>query len=447
MRIFGDIFGGGKNTARPPLQLDAAPEHVSAAAPRYGDRMELSRWDESHYSIMGGGQTAAGPPVNPHLALRFAAAFAAIGLISDTVAQVPCHLLRRFVNPAGRRQTVHATDHPLYDLLHNAPNERMGSFTYRQTIQGHTLGWGNGYSEIERTNGGDPIALWPLLPDNTAPEVVNGVLRYNTNIDGRSFTLRADNVLHISGLGFDGITGYSPLRMAREAIALGLAAERFGASFFGNDAKSGGFLLHPGKLGDVGKKNIRDSMAEQGGLDNAHRVKVLEEGMKWIQTTIAPDDAQFLATREMQIAEIARIYRVPLVLLQSMEKTSSWGSGIEQLMIAFLSLTISPWAIRWESEMNRKLLTLAERKAGYFFKLNLNGLARGDMAARAAFFKSGIDDGWMDPNEARELEDMDARPGLDRTRFPLNQGFIDPVTGEPIRPPQAANTNTPEPAE
>lgn len=198
-----------------------------------------------------------------------------------------------------------------------------------------------------------------------------------------------------------------------------LALEEFGAKFFANDMKSGGFLMHPGRLGVRGRENIRGrdgqataapenpaaAVEKQGGLDNAHRVKVLEEGMKFIQTTIPPEDAQFLGTREFQIAEIARMYDVPLVMLQSMEKTSSWGSGIEQLMLGFITNTVAPWIAATEQEYDWKLFTEAERERGLRVKFNMNALLRGDMEARAAFYKAMFEMG-MTINQILALEDM-----------------------------------------
>jgi len=419
---------------------------------------DVSRLDDGDHWVVraiGGGRTDAGVPVSEATAMRFTAVYACQAIISDTMAQVSLNLHRRYRDPVTRRvRTEVALEHPAQRLVHDDPNPRMSSFTLRQTAQGHTLGWGNGYIEVQRNNGGDPVGLWPLMPDRTTPRVTDaGVLVYDTQVGGRSFTLPSADVIHIAGLGFDGIKGYSPIYMARQAIGLGLAAESFGAKFFANDAKSGGFLMHPGKLGDDAVSNIRDSFVDrQGGNENAHKPKVLEEGMKWVSTTIAPDDAQFLATREMQIAEIARIYRVPLVLLQLMEKTTTWGSGVEQIMLGFIQWTIAAWAKRWEEELNRKLLTEAERLAGYYFKFNLNSLARGDMAARMRFYNGGISGGWMNRNQARALEDWDEAEGLDDFLFPLNMAVVDSVTGE-IRVPvkeskaDAAPPVDPDPAD
>jgi HK97 family phage portal protein len=298
----------------------------------------------------------------------------------------------------------------------------------------HQVLWGNGYQEIEVNGKGEAMGLYPLLPDRTAPRRTDDRqdVVYQTSIDGTSIDLTKERVLHVPAMSFDGYIGTSPIAVARQALGLAIAAEEFGAKFFANDAKSGGFLMHPAKLSDQAHKNLKEDHQRQGGLDNAHRVKVLEEGMKFVQTTIPPEDAQFLGTREFQIAEIARIFRVPLVLLQSMEKATSWGTGIEQMMLAFLTWTLNPWIIRTEQEMNRKLFTQRERDAGLFVKLNVNALMRGDMAGRSAFYKSGIDGGWMTRNEAREKEDMNPLPGLDEPLVPLNMS----TPGATARDPQ-----------
>jgi HK97 family phage portal protein len=299
----------------------------------------------------------------------------------------------------------------------------MTPFTCRSTIAHHQVLWGNGYGEIEKNGKGESMGLWPLLPDRTRPmrDTQTKELYYTTSIDGQSFDIENENCLHIPALAWDGYIGYSPVAQARQAFGLSLATEEFGAKFFGNDAKSGGFLMHPAKLGEKAAGNLSDSMNKKGdGLKDAHRIRILEEGMKFVQTTIPPDDAQFLATREFQIAEIARMFGVPLFLLQSTEKSTSWGSGIESMGLAFLMWTLNPWIIKMEQEVNRKMFTTAEREKGLFVKLNVNALLRGDMAARATFYKNGIVDGWMTRNEVRNLEDRNPLEGLDEPLVPLN---------------------------
>ncbi len=379
---------------------------------------------------VAGGKTKSGIAVSEWTALNLPGVWACVTVIADAIAQLPVNVFKR---TADGREAL--PDHPVAKLLNTSPNEDMGAAVLIGAVQMQSLLWGNGYAEIERTVGGGPTALLPMLSSNTTVHAVPAAggrrVFYRTSISGRSYELRPDQVLHIRGQTFDGLVGISPVGMARNAIGMGLAMEEFGAKFFANDAKSGGFLSHPGKLGEKAIRNIASSFTDdQGGIEHAHRVKVLEEGMKYTATTIPPEDAQFLGSREFQIAEIARMYRVPLVLLQSTQGSTVWGTGIEQLLIGFVVWTIAPWLKRWEEELSRKLLTEEERQSGHFIKFNLNALMRGDMTARAQFYKAGITDGWMTRNEAREKEDMNPIDGLDEPMVPLNMTPGAPPAGE-----------------
>jgi HK97 family phage portal protein len=421
MGILTRIGAGFLAAGNPGLVAhDGQPAPDVSTNERYG---EVQRSGDSWGWLtrqIGFGKTKAGVAVNQQTAMTLPAVFAAISALSNPMMVAPARLYQDL--PDGSKRVV--TDHPAAKLFRGRANPRTGSGVFRRTIQAHAAGWGNGYAEIQRTRGGQPVGLWQLLPDRTSPRLENGDIRYHTVIDGREFNLPKEDVLHVHGLGFDGLVGYSPIALARESFGIGKATEEFGAKFFANDAKSGGFLLHPGKLGGPGKKNVRESFEDQAGPDNQHRVKVLEEGMKFISTTIPPDDAQFLATREFTVAEVARMFGVPLFMLQSMEKTSSWGTGIEQLLIGFVQFTLTPWAVVWEDELNTKLLTEAERDAGYYFKVDMRGLMRGDMAARAAYYGDGINDGWMTRADARKLEDLDPLDGLDEPLVPLNMATV-----------------------
>lgn len=330
--------------------------------------------------------------------------YAAVGIIADGLAQLPIEV--RQVS-GGSDELV--TQHPASDLFERQPNPYMTPFTFDDVTATHTLLWGNGYAEIQRTRNGELAGLWPLLPDRTAPKKTpDGDVYYQTTVDGESVPLAMSDVLHFPAIGFDGLVGYSPIWMCRQAVGMALAMEKFGGKFFSNDMKSGGFILHPGKLGDKAVQNLTDSLASRGGLDNAHRVKVLEEGAKFVQTTIPPEDAQFLGSREFQTAEIARIYRIPLHMLQSVSGSTSWGSGIEEMTMGFLKYTLSPWIIRREQEMNRKLFTQRERLQGLRVRYDVSGLLRGDTSARSEFYTRALDPstGWMLRNEVRQKEGM-----------------------------------------
>lgn len=370
----------------------------------------LSHWQP----MMGGGYpTHAGTEVNEWNALTLPAVYACIGLISDAIAQLPVNVYRR--RDKGRE---HIAGHDIEHLLNREPNPRQTAFSYRKTLVSHTLSWGNGYSEIQRTGAGRPAGLYLALPDRTSPELrESGELVFNTTIDRRTKTLEAPDVLHIPAMGFDGVVGYSPVAVARQALGLAKAQEEFGARFFANDSKSGGFLRHPGKLGSEAIKHIRETWDAQSGIDNAHRPKVLEEGMEFQQTTIPPEDAQFLESRTFQIGEIARLYRVPLHMIQEVSGSTSWGSGISEMSMGFVRFTLAPWFAPIEQELNRKMFTRSERNQGYYVKHDVSDLLRGDLSDRSTYYTAALDPetGWLTREEVRASEDKDPLPGGDAT--------------------------------
>jgi phage portal protein BeeE len=430
-------------------------------AASYGSGQSVG--DDTHWLIrmIGGGRTDAGPAVNNYTALQYPAVYACMNRIGNPLSMFPLNVMERSRQGGG----VVVTEHPMSDRLSLRPNDFMSKRTLVKTGQMHALSWGNGYVEIERNGAGEAVALWPLLPWATRPDVEPQSMRrfYRTTINSREFQLDYGDVLHVMDLSQDGYCGLSPIAMARQAIGMGLAMEKFGGKFFANDAKSGGFLMHPGRLGGNAIGNINGAGREQqdngryrseplqrdlsdpgarlerqGGLDNAHRVKVLEEGMKFIQTTIPPEDAQFLGSRLFQIAEIARMYDVPLILLQSHDGNTSWGTGIEQLMIGFVRQTLAPWAHAWEQELNWKLFTTAERARGLYVRFNMNAWLRGDMAARAAFYKALFETAGITGNQICEYEDMPGFGEGGNERFvstnvvPLSRALNPPEAPTPI---------------
>ena len=216
-------------------------------------------------------------------------------------------------------------------------------------------------------------------------------------------TLSPSDVLHIPGLGFDGLIGYSPIAMAKNAIGLAIATEEYGAKFFANGAAPAGVLEHPGTIKDPLRVKESWNSAYQGSA-NAHKIAVLEEGMKYTPIGIAPEQAQFLETRKFQINEIARIFRVPPHMLADLEKSSF--SNIEQQSLEFVKYTLDPWVVRWEQSMCRVLFSESE-KPTYFIKFNVDGLLRGDYASRMSGYATARQNGWMSANDIRELENLD----------------------------------------
>lgn len=365
----------------------------------------------SRYAFLFGG-TTAGKPVNEQTAMQMTAVYSCVRILSETLAGLPLHVYRN--NDSGGKEK--SLKHPLYKLLHDEPNPEMTSFAFRETLMSHLLLWGNAYAQIIRNARGEIIALYPLMPNKmTVDRDSTGRLFYiysRTTED--TPTLGQDNpvylspsdVLHIPGLGFDGLVGYSPIAMAKNAVGLAIATEEYGAKFFANGAAPGGVLEHPGTIKDPQK--VRESWnAAYQGTSNAHRVAVLEEGMKYQPIGISPEQAQFLETRKFQINEIARIFRVPPHMLADLEKSSF--SNIEQQSLEFVKYTLDPWVVRWEQAMCRALLTKGEKPA-VFIRFNVDGLLRGDYVSRMSGYATARQNGWMSANDIRELENLDRIP-------------------------------------
>ncbi len=351
------------------------------------------------WSFLFGG-TTSGKVVNERTAMQTSAVYACVRILAESVAGLPLHVYERTAN--GSKSTK--PSHPLYRLLHDEPNREMTSFVFRETLMSHLLLWGNAYAQIIRDGRGFPIALYPLLPDRMAVDRnESGELVYTYQSDKGQVKLRRENILHIPGLGFDGLIGYSPIAMAKNAVGLALATEDYGATFFANGANPGGVLEHPGVIKPEQADRLRESWQSQFGGANAHKVAVLEEGLKFHQMSIPPEQAQFLETRKFQINEIARIFRVPPHMVGDIEKSSF--SNIEQQSLEFVKYTLDPWVVRWEQSL-QQVLILPSEKATIFIKFNLDGLLRGDYQSRMQGYSTGIQNGFMSVNDVRGLEDM-----------------------------------------
>lgn len=354
------------------------------------------------------GRTTSGKPVNERTAMQTTAVYSCVRILAEAVAQLPLHVYA--YKEDGGKEIKH--DHPLYYLLHDEPNPEMTSFVFRETLMSHLLIWGNAYAQIIRDGAGRVLGLYPLLPDKMEVERdERGNLYYiysrdtdeNPNFKGSGqFVLKAEDVLHIPGLGFDGLIGYSPIAMAKNTVGMTLACEEYGASFFANGANPGGVLEHPGVLKDPSK--VRESWnSVYRGSNNAHKIAVLEEGMKYQQIGIPPEEAQFLETRKFQVNEIARLFRVPPHMVGDLEKSSF--SNIEQQSLEFVKYTLEPWVIRWEQALQRALFLPGE-KGKYFIKFNLDGLLRGDYQSRMNGYSVGRQNGWLSANDIREMENL-----------------------------------------
>ena len=369
-----------------------------------------NRTSGSSYSFFFG-SSSAGKRVNERSAMQMTAVYSCVRILSEAIASLPLHVYKTS-NEGSKEKAV---EHPLYFLLHDEPNPEMTSFIFRETLMTHLLLYGNAYAQVIRNGKGEVIALYPLMPNRMNVDRDNkGQLYYEymmTDTDaptmkGTTVKLSPYEVLHVPGLGFDGLLGYSPIAMAKNAIGLAIATEEYGSKIFANGANPSGVLEHPGVLKDPSK--IRDSWTQTfGGSGNANKVAVLEEGMKYTPISISPEQAQFLETRKFQINEIARIFRVPPHMLGDLERSTF--SNIEEQSLEFVKYTLSPWISRIEASMQRTLLKPDEKK-DMFIRFNVEGLLRGDYKSRMDGYAVARQNGWMSANDIRALESLDRIP-------------------------------------
>ena len=349
------------------------------------------------------GTSGSGKSVTVQSAIQLSTVYACVRVISETIASLPLGIYET-VNDGNEK----ATDHPLYRLLHDEPNSEMTSFVFREVMLAHLLLYGNSYSQIIRSGKNQVIGLYPLLPDHMdVDRDSKGNLTYTyTTSDGKTVLIKPRDVLHIPGLGFDGVMGYSPIALEKNAIGLGIASEEYGSKFFSNGARPSGILTHPNTVKNP--KALRESWnSAYGGSSNSNRVAILEEGMKFEPIAIPNNEAQFLETRKFQVDEICRIFRVPPHLVGNLEHATF--SNIEHQSIDFAVHTIRPWLVRIEQAMNRALLSDQE-KGRFFVQFNIDGLMRGDYKSRMEGYAIGRQNGWLSANDIRALENQNPIP-------------------------------------
>ena len=345
------------------------------------------------------GNSFSGKSVNPTTAIQVSAVYACVRVIAETIASLPLGVYEG--TDEGSRK---ATEHPLYRLLHDEPNAEMTSFIWRETMLAHLLLYGNSYSQIIRTGRAKVESLYPLLPDHMEVDRDSqGNLTYTyTTSEGQMYRLDPTEVLHIPGLGFDGVMGYSPIALEKSAIGLGIAAEEYGSRFFQNGARPSGILTHPNTVTDPAALRASWNTA-YGGSGNTGRVAVLEEGMHFEPLSIPNNEAQFLETRKFQVNEICRIFRVPPHMIGDLDRATF--SNIESQNISFAVHTIRPWLVRIEQAINRALIPEKE-KGRFYVQFNLDGLMRGDYKSRMEGYAIARQNGWMSANDIRELENL-----------------------------------------
>lgn len=356
------------------------------------------------------GTSKTGVQVSEDNALTFSAVYAAVRIISETIASIPLNVYQ-----ADGETRVKAVGHPVQDLLAKAPNSVSSTFTFREAMASNLVLHGNAYAKIEMNAAGRPTALIPLNPMKVEVKVVDGEKVY---VFDKKHTYLDYEMLHFVGLSFNGLTGKSPLSMAREAVAIGLAAQEYGARFYSNGANAGGVITAPGRLNTEVVKRLRESWNRaQSGNSNSHSTAILEEGMKYEKIGLDPEAAQFLQSRKFQVNEIARIFRIPPSYLADLDNSST-KANVEQQAIQFVRDCITPYVRRMEVELNRKLFREDEPNLYAYF--TMEGLMRGDQKARYEAYAVARNWGWLSVNDIRDLENLNPVEGGDIYLQPLN---------------------------
>jgi HK97 family phage portal protein len=389
-------------------------ETIATALPDAERRADTSTADI--IAMISGGGSGSGVHVTPESALTFSAVLACVRVLSEGLAALPLITYRR-VNDGKER----ATDQPLYSILHDSPNPEMTSFQWRETSMAHLALWGNCYSEIITDGAGRVRELWPLLPQQMEPgRDSSGALIYKYRDPMQKTILySADQIFHVPGLSMNGLVGMSPIGIFREAIGLGMTLNRHGAKLFANGARAGGVLETPGQLSQPAYDRLKGSFqSEYGGVENAGKTILLEEGTKFNSLTMPNDDAQFLQSRYFQIEEVARMFNVNQPMIGALQHATF--TNIEQLSLNHVIYTMTPWYVRWEQAISHKLL-LPQDRGTYFAEFLTAALLRGDTMSRYSAYASAINAGWVTRNEVRVMENMNPDdPALDQFLVPMN---------------------------
>ena len=392
------------------------------------------------------GRANSGEQVDEKSAMQIATVYACVRLLAESVAQLPLHLYK-VTEPDGQEK---ANDHPLYKILYREPNPEMTSFSYWEAVMTHLLLWGNSYSQIVRDGKNTVLGLYPLLPENVEIDRTDkGELyyiyhAYTNEVPGetnKDIIFRRDEILHIPGLSFNGLVGFSPIAMMKNSLGTTMAVEKYGSSFFKNGAQPAGVLQHPNLLKDP-EKVRRQWNEAYGGAGNAHKVAVLEEGMTYKPISLPPEDSQFLSTREFGVEEICRIFRVPPHMVQDLKRATF--SNIEHQSIDFVVHTLDPWLVRIEKAIVKDLL-VEDEKDQFFPKFNVDGLLRGDYKSRMDGYSIGISTGIISPNEARRKENMPPLPEEEGGDFHIVNGTF--IKLKDVGQQYGVQENTQEPPE
>ncbi|ERT11395.1 phage portal protein [Photorhabdus temperata] len=353
--------------------------------------------------------------VSPETSLKLSAVYACIYVLSSNVAQMPLHVMRKTGN-----QVEQARDHPVFYLLHDEPNEWQTSYKWRELKQRHILGWGNGYSWIKRSRRGEVTAIDACMPWQTTLINTGGRYTYGVYNEEGSFAVSPHDMIHLRALGNNQKMGLSPILQHAETIGMGMSGQQYTSNFFGGNARPAGIVSVKGELNKDSWGRLKEmwKKAAQALRSQENKTLLLPADLDYQALTVSPVDAQLIDLMKLNRSQIAGIFNVPAHMINDLEKATF--SNITQQAIQFVRYTMMPWVTNWEQELNRRLFTLAERKAGYYVRFNLAGLLRGTPQERANFYHFAITDGWMSRNEARALEDMNPVDGLDKMLVSVN---------------------------
>lgn len=403
-----------------------------------------AEWLVNYIGNTVGGKTTAGELVTERVAEGIPAIYACVHVISETVGQLPLKLYRKDAN--GKNKTPDK-DHPLYVVLHDLANPEMTAYQFREMLTRHLAIWGRAYALIQRDRRQDIVGLWPMHPQRMFVER-DGLNRkvfkyYMGRGDYREFVNNPERpeIMHLHINCDDGLDGRSPLLINRESLGITLAAENYVGAWFGNGAIPGILLTHPGKLKEGAKENLRKQWLEKFmGAKKANKMAILEEGIAITVVDNNPEKSQLDKLRAMQIEAAARIYRIPLFMIQNQTKDTSWGSGIEHQMLGLVNITMMPWFQQWQQVISRDCLT---RQSFYTHEplFIVNSLVRGDLKARVEAYASARQNGWLNGDEIRELEDLNPIDGGAGTVFWQPSNMLPVVDGLPV----AIENDEPEP--
>lgn len=354
-------------------------------------------------SLRGGGMGTG--PVTARNAVQIPTVLACVRVLAESLASLPLHLYVR-----GKRGKFRAYRHPLYQLLHMLPNDEMTSVELRMIMEGHVVSWGNAYAQIIRNRKGDVMAIWPMLPDRMSIfRQDDGWLWYyygsspseEPDVRNEDRWYRRDEIMHLRGLGFDGVRGYSVIELARQALQMASNAEAFGTKFYENGARPGLVLTSPKKLSDSAYERLKQSWeARHQGIENSHKVAVLEDGVDVKEFSIPARDSQYIETTQFKRSEIAAIFRVPPHMVGDLSRATF--SNIEEQGLDFVRYTLSPWLQIWQQAIYRDLLRPEERKT-YFATFDTFGLTIGNTDAQQKWFVAGLQNGYLSINDVREM--------------------------------------------